>query len=385
MSLKLSAAVKTVFLCMTIILIHFIGLLLLLLPQIAIAEVSNTDSEKPIIYMDTLQASQSKGTVGEKIIVSIRITDNTAIGHAVISFSNQDSGAMYSYLPLSYNSSEDRWECVFDINENTPAGTIVVTNIQAYDKIGNAASISPRVQLFSIYGGADSEKPIIYMDTLQASQSKGTVGEKIIVSIRITDNTAIGHAVISFSNQDSGAMYLYLPLSYNSSEDRWECAFDINENTPTGTIMVTNIQAYDKIGNAASISPHVQLFSIVSTPTPTSTPTPEPTPIPTMNPTNTPTPEAEPEYIITNTDYNSSAVVGKLIHVNGTGFVEKLWVRVTFFIVGNYYMATVGEVNENGDFEVEGVGPIEYITVLAYGNNEENGRNIFGAVELYIN
>ena len=250
--------------------------------------------------------------------------------------------------------------------------------------IGLLLLLLPQIAIAEV-SNTDSEKPIIYMDTLQASQSKGTVGEKIIVSIRITDNTAIGHAVISFSNQDSGAMYLYLPLSYNSSEDRWECAFDINENTPTGTIMVTNIQAYDKIGNAASISPHVQLFSIVSTPTPTSTPTPEPTPIPTMNPTNTPTPEAEPEYIITNTDYNSSAVVGKLIHVNGTCFVEKLWVRVTFFIVGNYYMATVGEVNENGDFEVEGVGPIEYITVLAYGNNEENGRNIFGAVELYIN
>ena len=35
---------------------------------------------------------------------------------------------------------------------------------------------------------------------------------------------------------------------------------------------------------------------------------------------------------------------------------------------GTYYMATVAEVEPDGSFAVEGVGPIEYITLLASGS-----------------
>ncbi len=56
--------------------------------------------------------------------------------------------------------------------------------------------------------------------------------------------------------------------------------------------------------------------------------------------------------------------------------------RVTFFITGNYYMATAADVEKDGSFEVEGVGPIEYITALAY--DKEGDGATFCAADLIV-
>ncbi len=92
---------------------------------------------------------------------------------------------------------------------------------------------------------------------------------------------------------------------------------------------------------------------------------------------------AAPEYKLQNLQYSGKAVTGKLVHTAGTAEAESLSIRVTFFITGNYYMATVAEVEADGSFVVEGVGPIEYISVLAIG--QENGESkTYSAGELYM-
>ncbi len=121
-----------------------------------------------------------------------------------------------------------------------------------------------------------------------------------------------------------------------------------------------------------------------STPKPTSTPTSSPTPEPTLKPTNTPSSEVKPEYKISEVSYNGKAVVGKLLHKVGTGNAEKLRVKVTFYIVGNYYMSTNGIIEEGGIFEVGGVGPIQYITVVAYDNTQNGEMNRFDVAELFV-
>lgn len=78
---------------------------------------------------------------------------------------------------------------------------------------------------------------------------------------------------------------------------------------------------------------------------------------------------AEPKYAVTELAYNGSTVTGKLVHDEDTLPAANLNVRVTFFIEGNYYMATIGEVAADGTFSVDGVGPIEYISVVATGSS----------------
>ena len=73
------------------------------------------------------------------------------------------------------------------------------------------------------------------------------------------------------------------------------------------------------------------------------------------------------KYTLQDPVYDGRAITGRLIQTEGTAPAKDLSVRVTFFITGNYYMATVGEVDADGAFLVEGVGPIEYISLLASG------------------
>ena len=73
------------------------------------------------------------------------------------------------------------------------------------------------------------------------------------------------------------------------------------------------------------------------------------------------------KYALKNVHYDGQNVTGSLKQTEGNAPAKDLAVRVTFFITGNYYMATSAEVEADGSFEVEGVGPIEFITLAASG------------------
>lgn len=72
--------------------------------------------------------------------------------------------------------------------------------------------------------------------------------------------------------------------------------------------------------------------------------------------------------------FTGSALVGKVSKPS-----PGLTVSVTFYIEGNYYMGTVGQVEDDGTFEVEGVGPIRYITVIltSPGGEKLSANEIF--------
>jgi hypothetical protein len=85
---------------------------------------------------------------------------------------------------------------------------------------------------------------------------------------------------------------------------------------------------------------------------------------------------ADPKYAVTALAYNGKTVTGKLVHDEDTLEATNINVRVTFFIEGNYYMATIGEVAADGTFAVDGVGPIEYISVVATGSSSVNPEDV---------
>jgi hypothetical protein len=96
---------------------------------------------------------------------------------------------------------------------------------------------------------------------------------------------------------------------------------------------------------------------------------------------------AAPKYTMTGVKYNGTAVTGKLVHDEDTLEAPVKFVRVTFYVEGNYYMATMAEVEADGTFSVDGVGPIVYITAVATGNssvNPEDVKVIAPAVEIFV-
>lgn len=95
---------------------------------------------------------------------------------------------------------------------------------------------------------------------------------------------------------------------------------------------------------------------------------------------------APAEYTLT-AAYDGTAVTGKLEHVEDTLEAPVKNIRVTFYLEGNIYMATMAEVAEDGTFSVDGVGPITYITVAANGNssvNPEKYEKIAEPVEIFV-
>lgn len=96
---------------------------------------------------------------------------------------------------------------------------------------------------------------------------------------------------------------------------------------------------------------------------------------------------AAPKYTMTGVQYNGTAVTGKLVHDEDTLEAPAKYVRVTFYIEGNYYMAANAEVDADGSFSVEGVGPIVYITVVANRSssvNPDDVKPIAPAEEIYV-
>ena len=91
----------------------------------------------------------------------------------------------------------------------------------------------------------------------------------------------------------------------------------------------------------------------------------------------------KPQYKLTEVKYEGSEVTGKVVHQDGTPVAEKVKVRVTFYIVGNYYMATSYTVGKDGTFKVMGVGPIIYITVIANAVSD-SGNIKLDAAELFV-
>jgi hypothetical protein len=85
---------------------------------------------------------------------------------------------------------------------------------------------------------------------------------------------------------------------------------------------------------------------------------------------------ADPKYAVSAITYDGQSVKGKLVHDEDTLDATNINVRVTFFIEGNYYMATIGEVEADGSFSVDGVGPIEYISIVATGSSSVNPEDV---------
>jgi len=113
-------------------------------------------------------------------------------------------------------------------------------------------------------------------------------------------------------------------------------------------------------------------------------PSPAPSATPAPSPTRTPVYTA-PVYMLRNVFYGGGVLSGRLIHNADTPEAQALSIRVTFYITGNYYMGTAAEVEPDGSFAVEGVGPIEYITVIATGvDPAASSRITFSAAELFI-
>ena len=215
---------------------------------------SNVDSEAPVIDVSSVKLSTKSATTGDTVKISIKITDNVDVDRAVIQLINYDTGKIIGWTNLTYNETTGLYEYSLEITDDIPNGHWYIDNIQAYDATNNASMESFKRNEYGFIVKdikADSESPVIDVNSIDFNTKSATTGDTVKISIKITDNVEVGRAVIQLINYDTGKIIGWTNLTYNEAIELYEYSLEITDDIPNGHWYIDNIQAYDAANNAS--------------------------------------------------------------------------------------------------------------------------------------
>ena len=215
---------------------------------------SNADSEAPVIDVSSVKLSTKSATTGDTVKISIKITDNVDVDRAVIQLINYDTGKIIGWTNLTYNETTGLYEYSLEITDDISNGHWYIDNIQAYDAANNASMESFKRNEYGFIvkdTKADSESPVIDVNSIDFNTKSATTGDIVKISIKITDNVEVGRAVIQLINYDTGKIIGWTNLTYNEATELYEYSLEITDDIPNGHWYIDNIQAYDAANNAS--------------------------------------------------------------------------------------------------------------------------------------
>ena len=215
---------------------------------------SNVDSEAPVIDVSSVKLSTKSATTGDTVKISIKIKDNVGVNRAFIQLINYDTGKIIGWTNLTYNETTGLYEYSLEITDDIPNGHWYIDNIQAYDAANNASMESFKRNEYGFIvkdTKADSESPVIDVNSIDFNTKSATTGDTVKISIKITDNVEVGRAVIQLINYDTGKIIGWTNLTYNETTGLYEYSLEITDDIPNGHWYIDNIQAYDAANNAS--------------------------------------------------------------------------------------------------------------------------------------
>ena len=219
-----------------------------------IVKDTKADSESPVIDVNSIDFNTKSATTGDIVKISIKITDNVEVGRAVIQLINYDTGKIIGWTNLTYNETTGLYEYSLEITDDIPNGHWYIDNIQAYDATNNASMESFKRNEYGFIvkdTKADSESPVIDVNSIDFNTKSATTGDTVKISIKITDNVEVGRAVIQLINYDTGKIIGWTNLTYNEATELYEYSLEITDDIPNGHWYIDNIQAYDAANNAS--------------------------------------------------------------------------------------------------------------------------------------
>ena len=219
-----------------------------------IVKDTKADSESPVIDVNSIDFNTKSATTGDTVKISIKITDNVEVGRAVIQLINYDTGKIIGWTNLTYNEATELYEYSLEITDDIPNGHWYIDNIQAYDAANNASMESFKRNEYGFIvkdTKADSESPVIDVNSIDFNTKSATTGDTVKISIKITDNVEVGRAVIQLINYDTGKIIGWTNLTYNEATELYEYSLEITDDIPNGHWYIDNIQAYDAANNAS--------------------------------------------------------------------------------------------------------------------------------------
>ena len=212
------------------------------------------DSEAPVIDVGSIKVSKDSATVGDTVKISVKITDNVGINKSVIILENYETGKKIHLQKGIYNENTKKYEYLLDINDDIPNGHWYISSIQARDKADNLGieTFQQNEYSFIVQGTkADSEAPVIDVNSIKFSKDSATVGDNVNISVKITDNVEINESVIILENYETGKKIHLRNAIYNETTKKYEYTLEITDEIPNGHWYIEGIQARDKADNFA--------------------------------------------------------------------------------------------------------------------------------------
>lgn len=221
------------------------------------------DSENSFIDRNTLAVDKTEARFGEVITISIKVTNPAVIDKVWIGLKNEDTGKDV-FDSMNYNQQSGLYEYLFTVDEKTPAGNWIIDSISVNDTKNNYSFYSFNKHLFYITNEmADSDKPVIDVNTLAVNKAEAELGEHLKISIKITDNVAIKRVMIQLKNVDT-KKDINGDMTYNQQSGLYEYTFTVDGNVPAGNWELSNISVYDTSNNYTFCSFQKHLFHITN-------------------------------------------------------------------------------------------------------------------------
>ena len=241
-----------------------------LMPLTAFAE---GDTTPPVIDTATLSITSETGsfpvTKGDKINVSVSITDNIGInGSAIIVFKSKLAEKnMGTYL--DYNNTSGKFEGTLEVTDEDPSGGWRVEFLQATDTSDNTVTLYnsatgetgtvPSVDLsafdFEVTGtSADIEPPVFDFNSMSVTLPEGKTkvinGDKVKFAVGVSDKSNISLVSVRVANFEKNSDSTVI-LKLNAQTGKYEGDFTVTASTVAGTWGIYNLYASDESSNTA--------------------------------------------------------------------------------------------------------------------------------------
>lgn len=231
-------------------------------------KTSNKTLKKPVVNYATLKVDKNQATSGDKVKVSVKIKDDDDMQSAYIYYLSGMTDNL-QMIELNYNEKTKYYEGNIEILDSSESGTWKVESILTVDKRNrttntynsltvNDTTLENRQDLssgdFTVSNtNPEYNAPKIDMSTLKVSQKSAKLGDKIKISIKITDETSIQKAIIVYKKPQSNKSET-IQLTYNEKTNMMEGYYTVSETSESGIWKINYIIAHDTNYNSRTIN-----------------------------------------------------------------------------------------------------------------------------------
>ncbi len=224
--------------------------------------------QKPVVDYTTLETDKPEVTSGEKVKVSVKIKNDVDMENAYIYYMSGLTKNL-EMVDLKYNKKTNKYEGYIEISESSEPGTWKPESILTVDSRNNTTNVynsqtvtDPTLEYredlsignFTVKNTApEYNAPEIDMSTLKVSKTKAKVGDKIKVSVKITDQTGIEKAIIVYKKPELDKT-VTIKLKYNKENDMMEGYYTVTEESESGKWTISYIIADDTNCNSKCIN-----------------------------------------------------------------------------------------------------------------------------------